>query len=57
MKSCKDCEFFNICDYADTCYDYDSSDELSDEYLDRIIEEGRYEYRKAWFEYTDEDYY
>lgn len=55
MSDCNYCLFKDDCD---TYYEYcDAFTPFEEDDIDEIIESGRYEYRKAFFDYMEEEEY
>lgn len=55
--NCKTCLFEDICPTGYGCSFHAATDESpSDEEVSLLVEEGRDEYRRAWFQYTLEGF-
>jgi hypothetical protein len=53
VAACDKCLWREQCLSDEVCEHYTPVDE--DEYIDEMIEKGRYEFRKEWFAYISQD--
>lgn len=53
MAACDKCLWYEQCQLDEVCEHYTPVDE--GEYIDEMIEEGRYEFREEWFDYISQD--
>lgn len=53
VAACDKCLWCEQCLSDEVCEHYAPVDE--DEYIDEMIEKGRYEFRKEWFAYINQD--
>lgn len=52
---CSRCLYFDMCFETQACEYYTPLSEYEDEYIEMMIENGRTEFRKEWFQYINDD--
>lgn len=54
-RTCKKCTYYDVCPERSVCEDYyPLNEDVSDDQVERMIENGRDEFRLAWLEYISE---
>jgi len=52
QRTCDECLFFDVCDDREVCCGFYPADD--DQFENDMIEIGRIEFRKEWFDYISE---